>query len=904
MTTSSYLKYLPAVLSSPPAAPGFSLGSMLCVFEKILTGIDDGVVTTHGDNSVMTTVPQAVAGSPLPQTIRVTAGTGTKFLAGSSYTYNGATPEVLNVTAAAANTITAVIRHNHAAGQTIVNSSGPHNDIQDVIAGLVNLYGAWTAPPDYLDWLAQWVALQFSPEWDEYQRRSVLSKIVGIYTERGTKQGLDTFFDIYAVASQPTRVVVDNKSKILFCKPQAGTIAPIPALVSQRPLVAPQCAAFDQNGFLLVCDLGSGDGIIPPSLWRISSAGEYDYSAGSQPLPPMTPQPPRPQPFQPSTLTLHGPVALAVDGIYPGAYIVDFDVDYVLYRLTSPQTGAVTLTGVPDPAQTATISIDGTTYPPLPETGGPSLDTQAAAWAVALNLSSPFSSAYVANAVGPSIVISPISGVPTNDLTLATTTSNSLVLSASGPCFGSSTVFANDTSVPPLGLKFPIAMAVNGTGNPLILDRGAVPGSPSATAVIEVKIALVGGVPTYAGTLPNPFGTIVEPLSMLLRADGSLVVGDGGKQSATGPADLVAINTATWTQSSLLGAMPPGSNPLISPTGIVEVDAQHLMVLDAGLRPYVQSGFTAVVAQQAAIYSVDLSVAPPVIAQISQFKALVYPRAMVGDGEGTLYICDSGLPDYPGYNSIEARSTPQQFAVVAHFQGAAGEAFFSLTLAGVPSTGQQCTLTIGVNAYTLPETTGYTVAVQAEAWVAQLNNNPSFNSLFMALAVGADIYLYEIPNTVAGGLAVVLGSSAGVTLTQAVSLSPTPVGTVTLSGVPTGGENCSITIRVGLLAPAPYTLHESGGSSVAQQAAAWCVQLNATPTFSGSLAANNSQAVINIFATIAIPNAGITLSVTSSAHLSLTANLGSQDHDQFLQSIRDVVTDQVPAQALWSLQSQ
>jgi hypothetical protein len=392
---------------------------------------------------------------------------------------------------------------------------------------------------------------------------------------------------------------------------------------------------------------------------------------------------------------------------------------------------------------------------------------------------------------------------------------------------------------------------------------------------------------------------------MLLRADGSLIVGDGGKQSVSGPAELVLIDPATWTETSLLGAMPPGSNPLISPTGIVEVDARHLMVVDAGLRPYVLSGFTVVVAQQAAIYSVDLSVAPPVIAPVSEFKALVYPRAMVGDGAGTLYVCDSGLPDYPGYNSLEARSTPQQFAVVAHFQGNAGAAFYAVVLAGAPDTGQQCTLTIGVNAYVLPETTGYTLPVQAETWASQLNDNTAFNSLFTALAVGGILYLYQLPNTFAGGLAVVLGSSASLTLTQAVSLlSPTPVGTVTLAGVPTGGESCSITIKVGLLPSVTYTLHEGGGSTLTQQAATWCAQLNATPSFSASLAANNSQAVINIFAIIAMPNAGISLLAASSAHLTLTTSLGSQDHDQFLQSIRDVVTDQVPAQALWSLQSQ
>jgi phage tail-like protein len=48
---SSYLRYLPPVLwQDDPAAPEFSLGSMLRIFEKLLTGIPDGVSVRHGDH--------------------------------------------------------------------------------------------------------------------------------------------------------------------------------------------------------------------------------------------------------------------------------------------------------------------------------------------------------------------------------------------------------------------------------------------------------------------------------------------------------------------------------------------------------------------------------------------------------------------------------------------------------------------------------------------------------------------------------------------------------------------------------------------------------------------------------------------------------------------------------------
>ena len=976
-TISSYTRYLPAILWSPPPV-GFGMGTMLCPFEKILTGIKDGVVVTHGDGSVMTTVMQAVAGGPLPQTIRVAAGAGMQFRVGSSYTYAGATPEVIAVTAATANSLTAIIRQDHAAYQTIVNSSGIHPDIQSVIVGLAGLYGAWTTPPNTLDWLAQWVALQLDPAWDAYQRRSVLSKIVGIYAERGLKAGLDVFFDIYAIARQRPRVVVDNAGKLLFCKPQAGMIAPISTLVSQRPLVAPQCLAFDPSGTLLVGDLGDSTGTIKPALWRMSVAGEYDYAAG----PPL-----QPQPYQPAS----APVAIAVDPLNGGAYLLDFTVNFALYRLTAPQTGVVTLAGMPMPGQTGTITIGGTSYT-LPQTGG-TLAAQAAAWAVALGLTAPFPASYLATASGDTIVITPVSGVPGNDLTLVTTSSPGLGLTASGPAFGTSVVFANDTSLPtPLNLVWPTAMVVDAAGQPLVLDRGVAPSSMTPSAPVIAAVQITGAPPSYNGTVTSPvLGAITEPLSMLLRADGSLIVGDGADQYSAQPADLFAVDPTSWATTSLLGAV--ADNPLVAPTGIVEVDAQHLLVLDAGLRPYVQSsvwGFTAIIAQQAAIYGVDLSVAPPRISRISSMKDLVYPRAMVSDGNGTLYVCDSGLPDLAGYSAREWRSEPQQLAVVVHFQGIPGQAAFCATLSGTPTAGEQCTITLGATGFALPET-AVTLTDQAAAWASQLNGDAGFASLYVALAMNTLLFIFPAAGTVAAGLAVSLASSADLTLAggvlaQAIAVSGTPttgqqdglgigavtyllnetggatveqqaalwcavlnampgfsqsysaaasgatmlifdragnlggnipwgvsssatmvlantapplaVGTVTLSGSPTSGESGAISIG----GSPPFPLPEMTGLSLAQQATAWCGALNTA--FAGAYAASSAGAAFTLFAVAGTVAADVSLAVTSSAHLALAATSENRNRAQFLQSISDVMADEIPAHARWALQSE
>ncbi|HEY1867577.1 MAG TPA: phage tail protein, partial [Candidatus Cybelea sp.] len=794
-TTSDYLKYLPAVLWQNDPPPNlFSLGTMLCPFEKLLTGINDGIAITHGDNSVMTLVTQSVKGSPLSQTVNITPGTGSKFLAGSSYAYSGATPEVVNVAAVNANTLTAVIRQDHAANQTIVNSSGTHQPVQDVIATLVKLYGPWTTPTEFLDWLAQWVALQLDPAWDEYQRRSVIARIVSMYAQRGTKPGLYEFLDIYALARRRPRLVIDDDAKLLFAKPQPGAFAAIPALVSQTPLVAPQCMSRDDTGYVLIGDLGTNDGTIEPALWRLSIGGAYDYAAGKGAVPPAVPVAPSPQPFQPASLHLSAPVCVAVDSPNACAYVIDLTIQYVLYRLADAQVGTVTLSGTPTTGESGVIAVDGTPYT-LAQTTGNTLTQQATAWAATLNATSPFDTAYLATATGGAIVITTLSGPPGNDLTLVVSSTH-LNLTATGPCYSSFTAF----SAPPTGLVFPVAMCVDASGHPLVLDRGALVTHASKTAIVDVQVS--GGI--YSGTVSHAFAQIVEPLSMTLRTSGTILVGDASYQGSAIPATLWEIDPSTWSITDLLGAVPQANNPLVAPTGVVEVDAHHLLVLDAGLRPYRPdpgSPFTVIVAQQPAIYAVDLSVSPPTITLASDQRALVYPRDMVGESDGTLYICDSGLPDLAGYDSQKWRSLPQQFSVVTHFQGNPAAPVFSVTLSGTPTTGESGVVTIGGVAYTLAETTGNTPAQQAAAWVTALNATASFSAGYVAGSVGDILNVYSVPGSSANGVSFGVTSSVDLLLSAGLLAA-----TVTLSGTPTTGEHGIINIGA-----IPYTLSETTG---------------------------------------------------------------------------------------------
>jgi phage tail-like protein len=856
--TSSYTKYLPPVLWENDPAPNlFSLGTMLCAFEKILTGIDasldGGILIQHGNNAVMTTVTQAVTANPLPQTVQITPGTGSLFLAGSSYTYNGITPEVINVTAVNANTITAVFQQNHAANQTIVNSSGVHQPIQTVIANTVDLYGAWTAPVNFLDWLAQWVALQLPASWDEYQRRSVISTIVGIYAQRGTKPGMYEFFNIYALAKRQPRLVIDDGSRLLFFAPQAGLITPITALVSRLNLVGPNAIAIDANGsYLYVCDFGS-TGLsknVPKGLWRLSITGDYNYAPGAGVASPTPPNPPTQQSYLPSTLALDGPLAVAIDSVNDCGYLIDASLPLYLYRLSDPQVGTITLSGTPTAAQSIEIAIAGIAYT-LNESSV-TLNAQATAWAGVLNGIASFSANYTATASGADITIAPLSGTPNNDLQWVTA-SAALNVSATGPLFTTATKLSS----PSPGMNYPIAMVVDAAGHPQILDRGAAPVQPPTananTTIIDIGIS--GGI--YTGATPHTFTEVIEPLSIALRANGDLLVGDAVNQNSGDPATIYDIDLTGPTITNLLAAVAPADNPLVAPTGIVEVDAKHLMVVDAGLRPwrpYSLTPFTQIIAQQPAVYSVDLSVSPPVIAKVSDQQSLVYPRGMVGASNGTLYLCDSGLPELAGYNSREWRSVAQQFAVVVNFQGDPAVTVYSVLLTGTPTVGEKCTITIAGVAFSLVQTGGSTSA-QATAFAALLNANPTFNALYLAGATGDLLNIYAVPGTDATDVAFSVTSSAHLTLTGNV------FATITLSGTPTTGQHVSLELD-----GVEYFLGQNGADTLATQAAAWASYLNGIAGFAANYVAtaNSDVLVISYVAGSAAASSNIPAFVSTS----------------------------------------
>jgi phage tail-like protein len=228
--------------------------------------------------------------------------------------------------------------------------------------------------------------------------------------------------------------------------------------------------------------------------------------------------------------------------------------------------------------------------------------------------------------------------------------------------------FAAATNLMSVG-KWPVAMAVDNNGDILILDRGQPPGQPAAPTVISVTTkSLV--------VTPHALKVVVEPLSLLVLPGGDLVIGDGGVQKpvAVGdyPGNLVQVdrtNPLNWVETVLLPVPPNGPNPLVAPTAVVSPDASRLLVLDVGLKPFVPdpgTPFTSDVAEPAAVWRVDLTTLPPTVTLASETGYLVYPRGMVLSN-GTLYICDPGMPQIAGIGPPLSRVLPHRFSVILHF---------------------------------------------------------------------------------------------------------------------------------------------------------------------------------------------------------------------------------------------
>ncbi len=237
-------------------------------------------------------------------------------------------------------------------------------------------------------------------------------------------------------------------------------------------------------------------------------------------------------------------------------------------------------------------------------------------------------------------------------------------LSAVPAPFDGSTASSVTSLVSGANMFDPVAMAVDINGNLLVLDRGDGPGTPNPPKIITVALSPVA-------VTRRTLTTVLQPLSLLVRPDGSLVIGDGREQEDLGPGkltgNLVVVdrsNPGAWTETLLLDA----DNPLVAPTALAQHSDGTLYVLDVGIKPFsnLQDAFVRDVCEPAAVYRVDAG-SPAQVLRVTEAGRMVFPTGMVADGD-RLVICDPGQPESPSVTPIWPRLRPFRFDVVVHFR--------------------------------------------------------------------------------------------------------------------------------------------------------------------------------------------------------------------------------------------
>ena len=245
-------------------------------------------------------------------------------------------------------------------------------------------------------------------------------------------------------------------------------------------------------------------------------------------------------------------------------------------------------------------------------------------------------------------------------------------LTRTGRLFAVAAPFAGSPATPVTTLSTPgtpvwmVALAVDpATGDLLAIDRGGRAPQPAVPSVVTVR-------PDPLGVTRTRLTTVLEPLSLAVEPDGTLLVGDGREQEPATPTQLpgnlvrVDRGHTPWTETLLLPT-DAAANPLIAPTGLARL-AGALYVLDVGLKPFFPSTtnpFICPAAEHAAVYQAEVGAAPRLM-RITPPGQFVYPTGMAAAG-ARLVVCDPGQREVLGLEPYWGRVRPSQFDVIIHF---------------------------------------------------------------------------------------------------------------------------------------------------------------------------------------------------------------------------------------------
>ncbi len=72
-----------------------------------------------------------------------------------------------------------------------------HGSVTTKIDNIASLMRPLEAPPEFLPWLASWIALQLESDWPEEKKRKWLRHAPALYNIRGTRRALELLLEIY-----------------------------------------------------------------------------------------------------------------------------------------------------------------------------------------------------------------------------------------------------------------------------------------------------------------------------------------------------------------------------------------------------------------------------------------------------------------------------------------------------------------------------------------------------------------------------------------------------------------------------------------------------------------------------------------------------------------------------------
>ncbi len=91
----------------------------------------------------------------------------------------------------------AFFQENDFLGRFLLPFERHMDGLSAILDRMATVFDPFRTDPDFLPWLAQWVALILDPEWDEAKRRELIAKAVDLYRHRGTVRGLKEYLKIY-----------------------------------------------------------------------------------------------------------------------------------------------------------------------------------------------------------------------------------------------------------------------------------------------------------------------------------------------------------------------------------------------------------------------------------------------------------------------------------------------------------------------------------------------------------------------------------------------------------------------------------------------------------------------------------------------------------------------------------